>query len=108
MHRRSASVPVLISAIGTNTNAKRTALVYLVNDMLGALIWGGVFYITSAFIDIPFIDQTMSPVLIALLNTVYRVLTVIVLFPFVKAIEKLVTVLIKEKKDSSQIGPESL
>ncbi len=96
-----ASVPVLVSAIGTNTNAKRTALVYLVNDMLGAIIWGSVFYITSAFIDIPFIDQTMSPVLIALLNTVYRVLTVLVLFPFVKAIEKLVTVLIKEKKDES-------
>ena len=97
-----ASVPVLMSAIGTNTNGKRTALVYLVNDLLGMIIWGGVFYITSIFVDIPFISMTMTPVLIALLNTIYRVLTVIVLFPFVRAIEKLVTVLIKDKKEEAE------
>lgn len=97
-----ASVPVLISAIGTNTNGKRTALVYLVNDMLGMIIWGGIFYIVSAFVDVPFIDTTMTPVFIALLNTVYRTLTVIVLFPFVKAIEKLVTFLVKDKSQESE------
>ncbi|MCR4612244.1 MAG: Na/Pi cotransporter family protein [Lachnospiraceae bacterium] len=97
-----ASVPVLISGIGTNTNAKRTALVYLVNDMLGCIICGGIFYIVAAFVDIPFISTSMTPVMIALINTVYRIVTVILLFPFVKAIEKLVCFLIKDKKEESE------
>lgn len=97
-----AAMPVLISAIGTNTNGKRTAAVYLINDLLGMLIWGSVFYITTLFVDLPFIDMTMSPVLIALLNTIYRVLTIMVLFPFVKGIEKLVCTLIKDKKEETE------
>ena len=48
-----AAMPVLISAIGTNTNGKRTAAVYLINDLLGMLIWGSVFYITTLFVDLP-------------------------------------------------------
>ena len=34
-----ASCPVLVSAIGANKNGKRTALVYLLNDTFGMLIW---------------------------------------------------------------------
>ncbi len=97
-----AAMPVLISAIGTNTNGRRTAAVYLINDLLGMVIWGTVFYITALFVDLPFIDMTMSPVYIALLNTIYRVLTIIVLFPFVKGIEKLVCTLIKDKKEETE------
>jgi len=97
-----AAMPVLISAIGTSVNGKRIALVYLINDLLGMIIWGTVFYVVSIFVDIPFMDMQMTPVLIALLNTVYRVLTIMALFPFVKPIEKLVNVLVKDKKEESE------
>ncbi len=97
-----AAMPVLISAIGTSVNGKRIALVYLVNDLLGMIIWGTVFYVVGIFVDIPFMDMPMTPVLIALLNTVYRVLTIVALFPFVKPIEKLVNVLVKDKKEESE------
>ena len=39
-----AACPVLISAIGANKNGKRTALVYLLNDTFGMLIWSIAFY----------------------------------------------------------------
>lgn len=97
-----AAMPVLISAVGTSVNGKRIALVYLVNDLLGMIIWGTVFYVVSIFVDIPFMDMPMTPVLIALLNTVYRILTIVALFPFVKPIEKLVNVLVKDKKEESE------
>ena len=97
-----AAMPVLISAIGTSVNGKRIALVYLINDLLGMIIWGTVFYVVSIFVDIPFMDMPMTPVLIALLNTVYRILTIVALFPFVKPIEKLVNVLVKDKKEESE------
>ena len=97
-----AAMPVLISAIGTSVNGKRIALVYLINDLLGMIIWGTVFYVVSIFVDIPFMDMPMTPVLIALLNTIYRILTIVALFPFVKQIEKLVNVLVKEKTEKSE------
>lgn len=91
-----AACPVLLSAIGTNKNGKRTALIYLLNDLLGMVVWGGVFYLVNHFVSFQFMDTVMSPVSIALLNTVYRMLTVLVLAPFIKKIEKLVFMLVKD------------
>ena len=57
-----AACPVLISAVGANKNGQRTALVYLINDLFGMVIWGTVFYVSNIFIHYPFLDMTMSPV----------------------------------------------
>ena len=45
-----AACPVLISAIGANKNGKRTALVYLINDLFGLIMWAVVFYSLNAVI----------------------------------------------------------
>ncbi|MBQ6608676.1 MAG: Na/Pi cotransporter family protein, partial [Firmicutes bacterium] len=67
-----ASVPVMLSALGAGTNGKRTAFVYLIIDVLGAIICGSIFYILNAIIDFPFMTQTMNMVSIAFVNTMYR------------------------------------
>lgn len=97
-----AACPVLLSAIGTNKNGKRTALVYLINDLLGMIIWGAVFYAVNAVVKFSFLDTVMSPVLIALLNTGYRMLTILVLAPFIGAIEKLVFKLVKDSEEDKE------
>ena len=94
-----AAWPVLISAIGANKNGKRTALVYLINDLFGLILWSVIFYTVNAFVHFTFMDMTMTPVAIALLNTVFRLATVIVLFPFISKIEKLVCWLVKDNKE---------
>ena len=94
-----AACPVLISAIGANKNGKRTALVYLINDLFGLIMWSVIFYTVNAFVHFTFMDMTMTPVAIALLNTVFRLATVIVLFPFIPKIEKLVCWLVKDNKE---------
>lgn len=94
-----AAVPVLLSAIGANTSGKRTAFVYLLTDLLGALIWGVIFYAIDAFVNFGFMDATMTPVRIALLNTVFRIATVAVLAPFIAFLEKIVCFFIKESAD---------
>jgi phosphate:Na+ symporter len=91
-----AACPVLLSSIGTNKNGKRTALIYLFNDLFGMVFWSIVFYTINAFVHFPFMDMTMTPVAIALLNSVFRIATVVILFPFIKWIEKLVFFLIKD------------
>ena len=94
-----AACPVLISAIGANKNGQRTALVYLINDLFGMVIWGTVFYVSNIFIHYPFLDMTMSPVAIAIINTAFRAATVCVLFGFIPKIEKLVCKLIKDSPE---------
>ncbi len=97
-----AAVPVLLSAIGTNKNGKRTALVYLLNDMFGMVFWAIIFYSVHAIVDFSFMDMVMSPVTIALLNTVFRVATVLMLMPFIKWIEKLVFTLVKDTEEDRE------
>ena len=94
-----AACPVLISAVGANKNGKRTALVYLINDLFGLILWSVVFYTANAIVRFTFMDMTMTPVAIALLNTVFRLATVIVLFPFIPKVEKLVCWLVKDNQE---------
>lgn len=94
-----AAVPVLLSAIGANTNGKRTALVYLMYDLFGAIIWGTIFYSVNAVVHFGFMGVTMTPVLIAFVNTLFRIATACVLAPFIKVLEKVVCFFIKENAD---------
>ena len=97
-----AACPVLLSSIGTNKNGKRTALIYLFNDLFGMLFWSIVFYAVNAFVHFPFMDMTMSPVTVALLNTVFRAATILVLIPFIKVIEKLVYTVVKDSQEDEE------
>jgi len=82
-----AACPVLLSSIGTNKNGRRTALIYLLNDLFGMLFWSVVFYSVNAFVHFSFMGVGMNPVWIALMNTVFRMATILVLSPFIKFIE---------------------
>lgn len=94
-----AACPVLISAIGANKNGKRTALIYLMNDLFGLILWSVIFYTANAIVHFGFMDTIMTPVTIAALNTVFRVATVVVLFPFIPKLEKLVCMLVKDSAE---------
>lgn len=97
-----ASCPVLLSSIGTNKNGKRTALVYLLNDLFGMVVWSVVFYSVHAFAHFSFMDMAMGPVEIALLNTVFRMATTLVLLPWIKWIERLVFWLVKDSEEDGE------
>lgn len=97
-----AACPVLLSSIGTNKNGKRTALIYLINDLFGMLIWSIVFYSVNAVVHFEFMDMVVSPVMIAMMNTVFRTATIIVLLPFIRQIEKLVFRLIKDTEEDKE------
>ncbi len=101
-----ASVPVMLSAIGAGTNGKRTAFAYLLIDVLGAIICGGLFYGLNAIFHFPIMDpangiSTMNVVSIALVNTLYRLATVIILSPALGLLEKAVCAIFKDEKDTT-------
>ena len=99
-----ACVPVLISAITANKDGKRTALSYLYFNILGGTIfmalysvigftgWGARFY-----------SSTASSMSIATINTLFKVFSVVVLFPFVPYLKKLVTWSVKDKSSTESI-----
>lgn len=94
-----AAMPVIISSFGATTDGKRTAFVYLLVDALGALIWAVVFYSVNHFVHFSFMDRTMTTVSIAFVNSLFRVATVVVLFPFIRFLEKMVCAIFKEVVD---------
>lgn len=92
-----ASVPVLLSAIGANRDGKRTSLIYLLINVLGTLVCSALFYGVHLAADFAFMPATANTIGIALINSVYRVAMVLVLFPFVNLLEKLSCLLVPEK-----------
>ena len=96
-----ASVPVMLSALGASTNGKRTAFVYLIIDVLGAVIVGSIFYILNAIIGFSFMSKIMTMVLIALTNTLYRLAVVIVLSPCIGILERIVCAIFPESEEAA-------
>ena len=95
-------VPVLLSSIGTNKNAKRTAGVYLSFSVIGVIVAMALFYGADALFGLPFIQNTVSPVGIAVIHTLFNVFATIILFPFGKQLEKLMCLIIKDKNDDKK------
>lgn len=93
-----ASVPVLLSALGASINGRRTAFVYLLIDVLGVVIWGVVFYAANAALHFDFLTVTMTSVTVALMNTLFRLATLLVLAPVISLLEKLVMWLLPDKE----------
>ena len=93
-----AAVPVLLSAMGASADGKRTALSYLVIDLFGVVIVSIIFYTVNAFVNFGFMDLTMTAVSIALVNTLFRVVIVLILAPVTGLIEKFVSLFIREDR----------
>ena len=97
-----ASVPVLLSAIGANTAAKRSAWSYLSISVYGAIMTGCLFYPANAIFHFPFMDATMSAASIALLNSVYRAAAVLLLLPLLRPLEKLLARLFPDRAETEE------
>ncbi len=85
-----ASVPVLLSGMGSSRDGQRTALSYLVIEVIRVAVFAVVFYGLNAFLHFSFTNNVMNMFSIALLNTLFRITTVTLLAFFIPAIEQLV------------------
>ena len=97
-----AAVPVLLSALGSGVNGKRTAFVYLLIDVIGVVFWGIVFYTVHAIVGFEFMSNIMDMASIALMNTLFRLATVVLLTPFIGLLEKIVTLLFPQNPEDEE------
>ena len=91
-----ACMPVLLSAIGTNKNARRTALVNLILAVSGVTIAMIAFYGTNAIFGLPFFTEQVNATSIAIIHSVFNIFAAVVLFPFGGLFEKLMYKIIKD------------
>ena len=94
-----AAVPVLLSAMGASADGKRTALSYLIIDLFGVIIVSIIFYAVNAIAHFDFMSRTMTAVSIAFVNTLFRVVIVMILAPMTGLIEKFVSLFVKDDKE---------
>lgn len=92
-----ACVPVLLSAITASKDGKRTALSYLYFNVFGGAVFLAIYAILSVFPKAnAFFSQTVNSYQIAIVNTLFKVFAVAVLYPFIPHLEKLVRLSIKD------------
>ena len=89
-----ASVPVILSGLGSSVEGRRTAFSYPVIEILRVILFAAVFYSLNAFLHFTFMRNTVNMISIALINTLFRVSTVAVLAWFIPLIEKLMMKLV--------------
>lgn len=89
----------LISSIGTSKNAKRTAIVHLMFNTVGAIAALIVFYGINTIFKLPFLNESVNAVSIAIIHSVFNIFATVILFPFGSALEKLAYRLIPLSKE---------
>lgn len=82
-------VTALLSAVGANKGAKRTACVHLYFNMIGAFVFMALYFGLDIFIDFGFTDRTVGAAGIALIHSVFNIFTTAILLPFTRGLEKL-------------------
>ena len=99
----------LLSSMGANANAKRAAIIHLLFNVTGALIF--IFPVAFAgkyiaqFFD-SFITQTQWQ--IAVFHMVFNIMTTAILLPFIKYLVKISTLLVRDKSDNKSEENEIL
>lgn len=92
-------VTAMISAVGANKGAKRTAFVHLYFNLIGTVLFLTLFYIGNAIFSFSFVDETVGVAGIALVHSIFNIFTTIVLLPFTKGLEKLAYLTIPQTED---------
>lgn len=96
-----ATVTPMISAVTGNSESKRVALACLYIKIIGVVIIAGIFYALNRVIGFGFMSQQVNAVNIAVVHSLFNILSTVILLPFSSLIEKL-TVLTIRGKDEEQ------
>ncbi len=101
-------VTALLSSVGTNKNARRTAIVHLSFNVIGTLSFLILFYTLNAIIKFPFFGDSIDKFGIAVVHTCFNLVSTLLLLPFTKQLEKLACFIIKDdhKEDKQQLLDE--
>ncbi|MDE7395570.1 MAG: Na/Pi symporter, partial [Clostridiales bacterium] len=97
-------VTALIASFGASTNAKRTAIIHLLFNAIGTVVFTTFIWIFQSQVVRFFNLLTSSTQMqVALFHVFFNVITTAMLVPFIKPLTKLATLLVREKADDESI-----
>ncbi|MDY5956226.1 MAG: Na/Pi cotransporter family protein [Frisingicoccus sp.] len=90
-------VTALLSSAGANRTAKRAAVIHLLFNVLGALIFGVLMFVVFTM-NPAFASGKVTSVGISVFHTIFNITNTLVLFPFAKILVELSGKIIREKE----------
>lgn len=97
-------ITAILSSIGANKNAKRTAVVHLLFNVIGVGLAMILFYSANAIFKFSFYNDTANAANIAIMHTLFNAFATVVLFPFASQIEKLACLIVPKSKKEKENG----
>ena len=94
-------ITALLSSIGASRNAKRTAMIHLLFNVIGTVFFLVVLYAGNALFHFPFWDDVMDMGYIANLHLAFNVACTLLLLPFHKLLVKIVERLVPGGDDEA-------
>ena len=89
----------MMGAIGANRNARRTAMVHLLFNIVGVAIFAVVFYGLGLFVDWTFLAMPVQPWDISIIHTGFNLMATALLMPMNGLLVKLAYTIVPEKKE---------
>lgn len=83
-------VTALLSSVGTNKNARRAAIVHLLFNIIGTVVWIAVFWIIKAALAPAILDAPATLVGIAVAHSAFNILCTALMLPLSGFLERLV------------------
>ena len=96
-------ITAIMGAIGANRNARRTAMVHLLFNVVGVLVFVVAFYGMGMFIDWKFLSETAAAWDIAVIHTCFNVAATIVLMPLNGMLVKLAYLFIPKEQTPQKV-----
>jgi phosphate:Na+ symporter len=91
-------ITAILSAIGANKNAKRAAMVHLLFNVIGTLVWLSVFCVIKLAFNPVFLNEPASLFGIAVAHTIFNILCTILILPMSGLLEIFVKKLVPDEK----------
>ena len=96
----------IIASVGANKNAKRVATVHLYFNLIGTSLFLIGIYTYQFFIGFSFWNGPIDMGGIANFHTLFNIVSTIVLFPFIKQIEKLTILTVRDNPNEEDENEE--
>ena len=95
-------ITAILSSIGTNKNARRAAIVHLMFNIIGTVVWLSVFSLVKLLAAPALLTQPATMFGIAVAHSVFNILCTALLLPLSGLLERLAFLLVPEKAKADE------
>ena len=96
-------VTAMLSSVGTIKNARRTAVVHLLFNIIGTVVWLTVFCAVKSLVVLPILDESANQMGIAVIHSAFNILCTALLLPMSGILEKLAYLVVREDNTTDDV-----